>query len=158
MAHAKRVLAAVALLRSLTFHLLGSAKQTRSATLPILITGFNVPRCLLRAVIPQDDSRQTAHVQHGEEFLKEGGAEAGGGGGMGDLFDMLSGQGRRQQRGPTKSKDTKQELPVSLKDFYLGTTKCARASFACCCVRSTRYPKLPSYRGHLRVFNERSQI
>ena len=64
-----------------------------------------------------------AVLQHGEDFLKEGGAEAGGGG-MGDLFDMLSGQGRRQRK-PTKSTDTKQVLDVNLKNFYLGYTKCA---------------------------------
>jgi DnaJ-class molecular chaperone len=42
---------------------------------------------------------------------------------MSDLFDMLSGQGRRQ-RGPRKSEDTTQRLPIPLKHFYLGTTKC----------------------------------
>jgi DnaJ-class molecular chaperone len=67
-------------------------------------------------------------LQHGEEFIKEGGADAGGGGGMSDIFDMLSGQGRRKQQGPRKSEDTVQRLAVSLKDFYLGTSKCAATS------------------------------
>lgn len=69
--------------------------------------------------------------QHGEEFIKEGGASAGGGGGgMSDLFDMLNGGGGRSRgpRGPRKSDDISQKLHVSLKDFYLGTTKCAPAA------------------------------
>ena len=45
---------------------------------------------------------------------------------MSDLFDMLSGQGRGR-RGPAKSEDTAQKLSISLKDFYLGTTKCVPA-------------------------------
>ena len=44
---------------------------------------------------------------------------------MSDLFDMLSGQRGRGARGPQKSEDTAQKLGVSLKDFYLGTTKYA---------------------------------
>lgn len=60
-------------------------------------------------------------MQHGEEFLKEGGAAAASGGGVNDLFDMLSGQ--RRNRGPRKSDDTVQKLELPLKDFYVGTTK-----------------------------------
>lgn len=70
-------------------------------------------------------------LQHGEEFIKEGGANAGGGGGgMSDLFDMLNGGrgGRGGPRGPRKSDDITQKLHVSLKDFYLGTTKCGPAT------------------------------
>jgi DnaJ-class molecular chaperone len=62
-------------------------------------------------------------MQHGEEFLKEGGASAASGAGV-DLFEMLSGKSGRN-RGPRKSDNTEQRLEVSLKDFYVGTTKCA---------------------------------
>lgn len=63
-------------------------------------------------------------LQHGEEALKEGGADAASGGGMGDLFDVLS--GGRGRRGPQKAQDTVHKFSVPIKDFYMGTTKCAR--------------------------------
>jgi hypothetical protein len=46
---------------------------------------------------------------------------------MSDIFDLFS--GRAQQRGPRKGEDVVHRLRVGLKDFYMGTTKCAIHDF-----------------------------
>jgi DnaJ-class molecular chaperone len=70
---------------------------------------------------------RTMSVQYGEEAAKEG-IGAGGSGGMDDIFNLFAG-GARKQRGPRKGEDVIHRLQVSLKDFYMGTTKCG----PCCC-------------------------
>ena len=50
-------------------------------------------------------------------------------GGM-DMFSELFG-GNRRPRGPRKGEDVVHRLTVSLKDFYMGTSKCASLSSTC---------------------------
>lgn len=64
-----------------------------------------------------------ACLQYGEEAIKEGMGAGGGGGGMADLFDILSGGGRRGQPRERKSDDVVHKLNVSLEELYSGVTK-----------------------------------
>lgn len=62
-------------------------------------------------------------LQYGEEAVKEGVGAGGMAGGV-DMFSELFGGGGRRQRGPRKGEDVVHRLTVSLKDFYMGTSKC----------------------------------
>lgn len=68
-------------------------------------------------------------MQYGEEAVKEGVGAGGAHGGM-DMFSELFGGGRRP-RGPRKGEDVVHRLTVSLKDFYMGTSKYVAASMLC---------------------------
>jgi DnaJ family protein A protein 2 len=64
--------------------------------------------------------------QYGEDAIKEGLHNAGGGAGsMADIFDLFTGGGSRGSRGPRerKSEDVLHKLQVSLEDMYNGCTK-----------------------------------
>jgi hypothetical protein len=63
--------------------------------------------------------------QYGEDAVKEsGGPGGGGGGGMQDIFDMLSGQGRRGTR-ERRGENVVHRMKVSLEEVYNGATRCA---------------------------------
>jgi len=60
----------------------------------------------------------------GEEAVQQGGCGHGGGGGMGDVFDMFMGGGggrRAQQR--KRTKDQAYELQVTLEEIFVGKVK-----------------------------------
>jgi len=61
----------------------------------------------------------------GEEAVQQGGCGHGGGGGMGDVFDMFMGGGgggrRAQQR--KRTKDQAYELQVTLEEIFAGKVK-----------------------------------
>ena len=65
-----------------------------------------------------DKEKRDIYDKYGEEGLKEGGG-MGGGGGM-DLFDLLSGGGRRKPEGPKKMKPFKHPLKVTLEEIFNG--------------------------------------
>ena len=48
-----------------------------------------------------------------------------GAGGMTDLFDILSGGGRRGPRGPRRGEDVVHRLRVSMEELYNGNVRCA---------------------------------
>jgi DnaJ-class molecular chaperone len=65
-------------------------------------------------------------AQYGEEAVKEGmGGGGAGPGGMTDLFDILSGGGRRGPRGPRRGEDVVHRLRVSMEELYNGNVRCA---------------------------------
>ena len=61
-------------------------------------------------------------LQYGEDAIKEGmgSGGGGGGGGMSDIFDMLSGGGRRQQPRERRGENVVHRLKVSLEEMYSG--------------------------------------
>lgn len=69
-------------------------------------------------------------LQYGEEAVKEGVGAGGMPGGM-DMFSELFGGGGRRPRGPRKGEDVVHRLTVSLKDFYMGTSKCGILTVPC---------------------------
>lgn len=70
----------------------------------------------------KDPKKREIYDQYGEEAVKEGVGAGGMPGGM-DMFSELFGGGGRRQRGPRKGEDVVHRLTVSLKDFYMGTSK-----------------------------------
>lgn len=65
-------------------------------------------------------------AQYGEDAVKEsGGGPPGGGGGMQDIFDMLSGQGRRGAQRERRGENVVHRLKVSLEEVYNGATRWA---------------------------------
>ena len=73
-----------------------------------------------------DREKREMYDKYGEDGLKEGGGP--GAGGMGDLFDLLSGGGgrRQQQQGPKKGKPVMHPLKCTLEEIYAGkSTKIA---------------------------------
>jgi len=67
--------------------------------------------------ILSDAEKRALYDRGGEAAIKEGGGR--GGGDPSDIFDMLFGGGRRQQR-ERRGKDMMHQLSVSLKDLYCG--------------------------------------
>ena len=70
--------------------------------------------------ILSDPEKRKVYDAHGEEGINKG-MSSGGDEGM-SIFDLLSGNGRRQE-GPKKCKDITHELKVSLEEMYHGTSK-----------------------------------
>lgn len=63
-------------------------------------------------------------LQYGEDAVKESGGPGGpGGGGMQDIFDMLSGQGRRGAARERRGENVVHRLKVSLEEVYNGATR-----------------------------------
>lgn len=71
----------------------------------------------------KDPEKRKIYDEYGEEAIKEGMGAGGGGGGMADLFDILSGGGRRGQPRERKSDDVVHKLNVTLEELYSGVTK-----------------------------------
>eukprot|EP00042_Codosiga_hollandica_P055701 m.785984 g.785984 ORF g.785984 m.785984 type:complete len:406 (+) comp59173_c0_seq3:2-1219(+) len=68
--------------------------------------------------ILSDPEKRAAYDKYGEEGMKEGAAHSHGGM-PGGIFDMFFGGGRGQQR-ERRGKDMVHQLPVSMKDLYVG--------------------------------------
>lgn len=62
-------------------------------------------------------------MQYGEDAIKEGMGSGGGGGGMSDIFDMLSGGGRRQQPRERRGENVVHRLKASLEEMYSGAVR-----------------------------------
>jgi len=71
-----------------------------------------------------DERKRELYDRYGEEGLEEGG----GGGGPGDIFDVLSGRGRggRQQSRVKKGEPMVHPLKVTLEQLYKGATRSLR--------------------------------
>lgn len=72
-----------------------------------------------------DPEKRKLYDMGGDEAVQQGGCGHGGGGGMGDVFDMFMGGGGRgggrQQR--KRTKDQAYELQVTLEEIFAGKTK-----------------------------------
>lgn len=73
----------------------------------------------------KDHDKRRVYDQYGEDAINEGMHQHGGGGGMGDLFDMFMGGGGGGRGMPRerKSDNVTHKLQVTLEDLYNGTTK-----------------------------------
>lgn len=76
-----------------------------------------------------DDKKKAQYDQYGHDaFTQGGGASAGGfqggfggqAGGFGDIFDMFFGGGGRQQQGPQKGNDLREDIDISFEDAAFG--------------------------------------
>ena len=79
-----------------------------------------------------DDTKKAQYDQYGHDaFTQGGGASAGGfqggfggfggqAGGFGDIFDMFFGGGGRQQQGPQKGNDLREDIDISFEDAAFG--------------------------------------
>lgn len=79
-----------------------------------------------------DDTKKSQYDQYGHDaFTQGGGASAGGfqggfggfggqAGGFGDIFDMFFGGGGRQQQGPQKGNDLREDIDISFEDAAFG--------------------------------------
>jgi DnaJ family protein A protein 2 len=67
-----------------------------------------------------DPEKRQMYDRYGMDAFKEG---PGGGGGMDDFIKQFFGGHGMASRGPKKTKDIAQALPVTLEDLYLGTVK-----------------------------------
>ena len=76
-----------------------------------------------------DDTKKAQYDQYGHDaFTQGGGASAGGfqggfggqAGGFGDIFDMFFGGGGRQQQGPQKGNDLREDIDIFFEDAAFG--------------------------------------
>lgn len=79
-----------------------------------------------------DETKKAQYDQYGHDaFTQGGGASAGGfqggfggfggqAGGFGDIFDMFFGGGGRQQQGPQKGNDLREDIDISFEDAAFG--------------------------------------
>lgn len=76
-----------------------------------------------------DDTKKAQYDQYGHDaFTQGGGASASGfqggfggqAGGFGDIFDMFFGGGGRQQQGPQKGNDLREDIDISFEDAAFG--------------------------------------
>jgi DnaJ family protein A protein 2 len=69
-----------------------------------------------------DEEKRQMYDRYGMDAFKEGGG--GGGGGLNSFFNaFFSQQGGGRQRGPSKTKDIQQHLPVTLEEIFNGGEK-----------------------------------
>mmetsp|Transcript_50581 Transcript_50581/g.109702 ORF Transcript_50581/g.109702 Transcript_50581/m.109702 type:complete len:502 (+) Transcript_50581:75-1580(+) len=69
-----------------------------------------------------DERKREIYDRHGEEGLEGGGD----GGGPADIFDVLSGRGRKPQRGVKKGENMVHPLKVTLEQIYKGSSRTLR--------------------------------
>lgn len=69
----------------------------------------------------KDPKKREVYDQYGEDAIKEGMHESGGGGGMADIFDMMGGgRGRQRER---KGDDVVHKLKVTLEECFNGSIR-----------------------------------
>eukprot|EP00210_Caulerpa_lentillifera_P008862 g8455.t1 len=68
----------------------------------------------------RDPEKRRVYDEHGEEALKEGAGN--GGGGMADIFDLFGGHGHRRRQEP-KRQDVAHKLTTTLEDLYNGAVR-----------------------------------
>merc|ERR1719409_2137312 len=69
-----------------------------------------------------DERKREIYDRHGEEGLEDDG----GGGGPSDIFDVLSGRGRRKPQGVKKGENMTHPLKVTLEQIYKGSSRTLR--------------------------------